>query len=104
YRELGDPDSIASFNSFHPSLATAAAFLIVRRKLSSSRAKLSSAGSTCLRSARPRSVNKTYAAHPPITAPAIVAAIARALLVTRASMDSRESLQVVCHGRRGLVP
>src|SRR4029453_10918995 len=62
--------------------ATPAALLMVDRKLLSSRAKSSSAGSSCLRSLRPSSVKNKYPATPPTTAPTIAAAIAREFPIT----------------------
>src|SRR4029453_6544304 len=62
--------------------ATPAALLMVARKLLSSRARSSSAGSSCLRSLRPPSVKNKYPARPPTTAPTIAAAIAREFSIT----------------------
>ena len=71
----------ASFNNFQPSFATPAAFWTVARKLMSSRAKSSSAGSSCRRTLRPWSVKNRYPAIPPMTAPTTVAATARELSI-----------------------
>src|SRR5262249_8656279 len=82
YRGGGDvPSPSASFSSFQPSVATPAAFCTVARKLMSSRAKSSSAGSICRRMARPCSVKKRYPAAPPMTAPTRVAVTARELII-----------------------